>query len=141
MTTKQWFQGVIKLIIVIIIIWFLLELSLSVRKRILKASKQPITMTMTITRTITTDVRAYCPKECCVPNPECLDGRFANNEIAQGRAIASNSLLRGTVLRVPGYGVAIVKDHGPNLIEVFFEKHEDAVNWGVKRDVQVEVLR
>jgi len=134
MTTKQYKQVVLGLIVSMLVIWVFAEWYDSYRKK--GVESQPLT----ITTTITIDVRAYCPDSCCVQNPEWCDGKFANNEVAKGLAIASNTLPIGTVVYVPEYGFAKVKDRGPNLIEVFFEKHKDAVNWGVKRNVRVKVL-
>jgi len=34
---------------------------------------------------------------------------------------------------IPGYGEVEVKDRGPNVVEVFFESHQDALEWGVKQ--------
>ena len=102
-----------------------------------KKTKQPQLTTITLT----TDVRAYCAKKCCVPIERWCDGIFANGDKAEGLAIASSVLPFGTIGNVPGYGVAVVKDHGAHLVEVFFEKHENAVNWGVKRNMQVEVFQ
>lgn len=136
MTTKQWFQGIVTLIIAMFVLWGAVEFCYFVQGN--KLEKKEQAQRLTITRSITTDVRAYCKcKECC---KRWANGTFANGEDAQGRAVASVSLARGTKLFVPGYGLAVVKDHGPNLVEVFFEKHEDAVYWGVKRDLIVEIL-
>lgn len=76
-------------------------------------------------------VRAYCPcKECC---GKWSDGFFANGEEAKGRAVASSTHPFGTILIVSGYGKAVVKDRGPNEVELFFENHADALEWGKKK--------
>ncbi len=143
MTTKQWFQWVVRWVLVSVLAgWVFISFTDFLREKRLEALKQPqlITrgITRTVTRTITCDVRAYCKcKECC---KRWANGSFANGEVAEGMAVASSVLARRTQLYVPGYGFAVVKDHGPNLVEVFFDKHEDAVNWGVKRNLIVEML-
>jgi len=76
-------------------------------------------------------VPAYCPKECCCGR--WADGLFASNQGAQGRAVASSTYPFGTRMFIPGYGEVEVKDRGPNVVEVFFESHQDALEWGVKQ--------
>ena len=49
----------------------------------------------------------------------------------------------GTRMYVPGYGWGIVEDRGgaikgPNRIDLFFDSHSDAINWG-RRKVNVQI--
>ncbi len=132
MTTRQWYQTIVKLIIVMVILWGVGEFYWFVQGKKLQEKREQQLLT------ITTDIRAYCPKKCCCGR--WADGKFSSGAKAKGMAIASKFLSRGIKVYVPGYGLTEVKDHGPNLIEVFFEEHEDAVEWGVKRNVRVKVL-
>ncbi len=80
-------------------------------------------------------VTAYCPKECCCG--EWADGYFANGEPVGGLAIAApKSIPFDTVLFVPGYGTATVKDRGGsikgNKLDVYFPTHQEALDWGVQ---------
>jgi len=85
-------------------------------------------------------VTAYCPcKECC---GRYTDGFTASNyQIEKGdRFVAADKGIPfGTMLVVPGYnngkpvpvldrGKAIVKDR----LDVFFDTHQEALDWGVK---------
>ncbi|KKL03455.1 hypothetical protein LCGC14_2625970, partial [marine sediment metagenome] len=59
-------------------------------------------------------VTAYCPNECCCGR--WADGYFANGEPVGGLAIAApKSIPFGTVLFIPGYGTATVKDRGGSI--------------------------
>ncbi len=80
-------------------------------------------------------VTAYCHNECCCD--EWADGFFANGEPVGGLAIAApKSIPFGTVLFVPGYGTATVKDRGGsitgNRLDVYFPTHQEALDWGVQ---------
>lgn len=50
----------------------------------------------------------------------------------------------GTRMYVPGYGWGVVEDRGsaikgPDRIDLYFESHQDALNWGRRRvEVQIE---
>jgi len=51
----------------------------------------------------------------------------------------------GTRMYIPGYGWGIVEDKGgaikgPNRIDLFFDSHEDAIQWG-RRKANVEIER
>ena len=80
-------------------------------------------------------VTAYCHNECCCG--KWADGFFANGEPVGGLAIAApESIPFGTVLFVPGYGTATVKDRGGsvngNRLDVYFPTHQEALDWGVQ---------
>jgi len=50
----------------------------------------------------------------------------------------------GTRIYVPGYGMGVVEDRGsaikgPNRLDLFFESHEKALDWG-RRQVKVEIF-
>ena len=85
--------------------------------------------------TQTYKVTAYCHNECCCG--EWADGFFANGEPVGGLAIAApKSIPFGTVLFIPGYGTATVKDRGGsmqgNRLDVYFPTHQEALDWGVQ---------
>ena len=93
------------------------------------------------TRTFT--VTAYCScKICC---GKWSDGYFANGEKVGGLAVAApREILFGTLIDVPGYGIAEVKDRGGsikgNRIDVYFDEHETAKKWGVK-ELKCKIIR
>lgn len=82
-------------------------------------------------------IKAYCPKSCCC-------GRFADGITASGYKIkpgdkiiaAPSHIPFGTKIDIPGYGIGRVEDRGwsitSNMLEVYFDTHQEAVNWGVK---------
>jgi len=80
-------------------------------------------------------VTAYCPCEKCCGR--WADGYFATGEKVGGLAIAApKEIPFGTLIDVPGYGIAEVKDRGGsikgNKIDVYFDEHEVAKKWGVQ---------
>ena len=80
-------------------------------------------------------VTAYCPCELCCGR--WSDGHFANGEKVRELAIAApKEIPFGTLIDVPGYGIAEVKDRGGaikgNKIDVYFDEHEVAKKWGVQ---------
>ncbi len=100
------------------------------------------------------DVAAYCPCELCC-------GAWATTPTSQ-RTTASGALLSeliaskarfcaadkatpfGTVINIPGYGLATVLDRGGAIrgarIDVFFHTHAVALDWG-RRSVTVWIRR
>lgn len=82
-------------------------------------------------------IKAYCPKSCCC-------GRFADGITASGYRIqlgdklvaAPRFIPFGTMVDIPGYGEASVEDRGrlimSNSLEVYFDTHQEALDWGVK---------
>jgi 3D (Asp-Asp-Asp) domain-containing protein len=83
-----------------------------------------------------TEVRAYCAGDCCTNG----DGITASSGIATGKFIASSLFDFNTFLEVPGYGVHPVLDRGPEVVEVFINNHEDALEWGVQK-LRVKVIQ
>ncbi len=87
---------------------------------------------------ITMRVTAYCPCEKCC-------GQFADGITASGHKIkpgdkfvaADKSIPFGTPIVIPGYGIVPVLDRGGAITEgrldVFFDSHQEAVNWGVRK--------
>lgn len=79
---------------------------------------------------------AYCPCEkCCGKN----DGITASGiKAKEGITIAAdwNVLPAGTEVEIQGIGTRIVQDKGGairgNRIDIFFENHRDALNFGVQ---------
>ena len=80
-------------------------------------------------------VTGYCPcLKCCGKT----DGITASGVKAKaGRTIAAPSRYAfGTRIRLDGYGVYVVEDRGgaikDNRLDMFFNTHQEALNWGVK---------
>jgi 3D (Asp-Asp-Asp) domain-containing protein len=87
-------------------------------------------------------VTAYCPCEKCCG--KWADGIFYDGTKCGGVAIAADRAIPiGTVMDVPGYGKAIVRDRGGAIkgskLDVYFDSHQDALNWGVHKKVKVKV--
>ncbi len=80
-------------------------------------------------------VSAYCPGLCCCG--KFADGVTASGVTAVGKIVAAPPEIPfGTVLKIPGYGVAAVQDRGGaitgNRLDVLFPTHEEAKQWGVQ---------
>lgn len=90
------------------------------------------------------NVSAYCPcSKCC--------GQYADGVTASGHVIekgdrfvaAPKNYPFGTVMIIPGYGKVKVLDRGGaikgNRLDVYFDTHEQALEWGRQYlDVVVE---
>lgn len=89
------------------------------------------------------EVTAYCPcKQCCGPRA-C--GITASGAPAVGRIVAADRRVPfGTRIRIPGYGLATVRDRGGairgNRLDVLFPTHAQARAWG-RRFLNCEVHR
>ena len=86
-------------------------------------------------------VTAYCScRVCC--------GRFADGVTASGHKIKKGSgekfcamdkaIPFGTIVDIEGYGQAVPvldrgKAIGPGRIDVYFDRHEEAAEWGIKK--------
>ena len=72
---------------------------------------------------------AYCPcSKCCGKS----DGITASGTKAtQGRTVACNSLEIGTKIRINGHDY-VVEDRGTSHIDIFFNSHQSALNFGVQ---------
>jgi 3D (Asp-Asp-Asp) domain-containing protein len=86
-------------------------------------------------------VMAYCPCEKCCG--KWSDGRTANNYLLKDGDLiiaAPPEISFGTKLYIPGYGEGRVEDRGGSVkgkrLDVYFDTHQDALDWGVK---EVEV--
>ena len=81
------------------------------------------------------NVSAYCTcAKCC---GEFADGYTASGKLAEGLIIAAPPKYPfGTIMDVPGYGVAVVEDRGGaikgNKLDILFPSHQAALNWGRK---------
>ena len=79
------------------------------------------------------NVSAYCPcYKCC---GEYADGITASGIPAEGLMIAAPpEYAFGTIMDVPGYGRAAVRDRGGaikgNKIDLLFPDHQSALEWG-----------
>jgi 3D (Asp-Asp-Asp) domain-containing protein len=81
------------------------------------------------------NVSGYCQNECCCG--EWADGFTASGVPATGKLIAApRNYAFGTVMEVPGYGRAVVRDRGGaikgNKIDLLFPTHQEALNFGRK---------
>jgi len=80
-------------------------------------------------------VSAYCPcEQCC---GEFADGITASGyRLKKGDKLCASPLPFGTILDIPGYGVVPVLDRGGAIkgsrIDIFFDTHEEALDWGIK---------
>lgn len=95
-------------------------------------------------RTMT--LTAYCPCERCC-------GDWADGITASGHKImagdkfvaAPKDLPFGTVLDVPEYGKVEVLDRGgaikENRLDLFFDTHQKALNFGIRRNVEVIIYQ
>jgi len=96
------------------------------------------------------NVSAYCPCEkCCgvwADKGWCEGKRVtASGAEAKGKMIAApRNYDFGTVMEVPGYGVASVEDRGGaikgNKIDLLFPSHQEALEWG-RQLLPVKVYR
>ena len=89
------------------------------------------------------EVTAYCGCEKCC-------GQYADGITASGYKIqagdkliaAPPSFQFGTVLHIPGYGRASVKDRGGaiqgNRLDVYFSTHQEALNWGRQKLIIIQ---
>ncbi len=85
-------------------------------------------------------VTAYCPCDECINVPKWRDGHTASNyeySLKDRFCAAPKSIPFGTVLKIPGYGrIVPVLDRGGSIkgkrLDVFFETHQLAKNWGVQ---------
>ena len=83
------------------------------------------------------EVTAYCACEKCC-------GKWSDGYTASGHKIqvgdkfvaAPKHIPFGTMLNIPGYGIVPVLDRGGAIkvgrLDVFFESHQEALNWGIK---------
>lgn len=100
-------------------------------------------------------ITAYCScSKCC--------GSYANNrkngivvgaegtDLIAGYSAANNELSFGTVLNVDGYGVVEIQDRTSNwidkkyngkIIDIYFDSHEKALEFGKKTDVKVTIIK
>lgn len=117
-------------------------------------------------RTVTIEATGYCAcGRCCGwerhwydlwqptyssgPNygkPKQVGVTASGTDARQGTIAADTRYYPfGTVLYVPGYGYGRVEDRGgaikgPQRVDLFFESHQDALEWG-RRRVRVQVWR
>jgi len=130
-----------------------------------KPSAEPLMIltTETTTEVTTTSTKAeetwtitaYCSCEKCC-------GSYANNRkngvvvgaegtvLTPGYSAANNELPFGTVLNIDGYGVVEIQDRTANwineryngkIIDIYFDSHEKALEFGKKTDVIVTTIK
>lgn len=76
---------------------------------------------------------AYCPCELCCG--DYATGYTASGTLAtEGRTVATFDLPFGTKIYIDGLGEFIVEDNGVEggWIDIFFNSHEDALNYGMR---------
>jgi len=115
----------------------------------MSADREPPPALTATARLIRLRVTAYCPCEiCCGRWSSVPDARrrFADgsrfDRHARVAAVDTAVISFGTVLAIPGYGVAVARDRGGairgNHIDLLFPTHTEARAWGVQ-DLDVEV--
>ncbi|MGA0333104.1 MAG: 3D domain-containing protein [Kiritimatiellia bacterium] len=73
-------------------------------------------------------------------------GISADGSVARRGTVAADTsvLPMGTILYIPGYGWGQVRDRGSaiqgNRLDLFFDSHEEALEWG-RQQVQVKIWR
>lgn len=90
-------------------------------------------------------VTAYSNDPVSINVPEWRDGRTATNKRARRGLVAADWSVfpPGTVLYIPGYGIARVEDRGSAVrgyhLDLFMDTRDEAIEWGVK-EKEVVVL-
>ena len=93
----------------------------------------------------TMEVTAYCPCEiCCGVWADGITASGINVKNFNGLLIAAPPEYKfGTVMDIPGYGIATVQDRGGaikgNRLDVFFPTHQEALNWG-RQTLKVKII-
>lgn len=72
---------------------------------------------------------AYCPCSKCCGKSNGITA--SGTKATQGRTVACNSLAIGTKININGHDY-IVEDRGTSHIDVFFNSHKAALNFGVQ---------
>lgn len=93
--------------------------------------------------TIRMKVTAYCPCSICCGKNAC--GVAADGSKVKGKRLVAADwgiLPKGTMVKVPGYGIVKVRDTGSaikgNRLDVYFDSHQKAKIWGVQYlDVEI----
>lgn len=80
-------------------------------------------------------ITAYCAGSCCCG--EYATGYTASGTLAtEGRTVASNALPMGTRIMIDGHEYTVEDTgwtpYGDTWIDIFFNSHEDALNWGLQ---------
>lgn len=88
--------------------------------------------------TFMAEITGYCKEKCCTG--KWADGRTANgHKIQKGDKFCAGGkgFQFGTVFDVPGYGKVPLWDRGGAIgdgdIDLYFESHEEALEWGRQR--------
>jgi 3D (Asp-Asp-Asp) domain-containing protein len=82
-------------------------------------------------------VTAYCPCQLCC-GPKAAGVTASGHVIQPGDRIvaAPPAIPFGSVMTIPGYGRAVVRDRGGAIrddrLDVYFPTHSQAKQWGVK---------
>lgn len=91
-------------------------------------------------------VTAYSNDPISINVPQWRDGRTATNKRARRGLVAADWSIfpPGTILYIPGYGVARVEDRGSAVrgyhLDLFMDTRDEALEWGVK-EAEVVVLQ
>lgn len=98
-------------------------------------------------------VTAYCPcTKCCGPHAKGITSRGKDAHNANGVAADPKLLPYWTKLNIPGVGIRVVDDTGGAMrrdgredppiyhIDVRFKTHKEALDFGRREEVEVEIL-
>lgn len=105
-------------------------------------SPAPHFLTTTRAETVRMKITAFCPGPCRICG---TTGVTASGLPATGKIVAADrSIPFGTVIDIPGYGTATVRDRGGairgNRLDVLMQTHEAARRFGVQY-LNVEIFR
>jgi len=81
-------------------------------------------------------VTAYCPCKICCGKTDGITASGHKIRPGDRFAAADRTIPFGTILDIPGYGKVPVLDRGGVIrgdsLDVFFDTHRQALNWGIK---------
>lgn len=107
---------------------------------------ESVTMRIPIPVDIDMNVSAYCPCEkCCGRWADGITASGVNVKDFHGLLVAAPPEYPfGTIMDIPGYGIATVQDRGGaikgNKLDLYFSTHQEALNWG-RKQLKVRILK
>lgn len=90
----------------------------------------------------TFELTAYCSCSYCCGNSDGITK--SGTHVTEGRTVACNSIPLGTVIYIEGYGTYTVEDTGAmgdNVIDVYFNSHQTALEFGRQYDIKVYIVK